>query len=109
MGETLALADRPAEAVQFYEAALKAESQPDNQAWLLYQLANCRRTTDPEGALSLYKRLLAEHPKSDWTEPAQTQARVLEWMLTARPREALTTQATGRLPSTSSAPAGGAP
>jgi hypothetical protein len=68
------------------EAALAAS----DQAWCLFQAAGCKRATDPGGALTLYERLLAQHPESQWTEAAKARQAVLQWWKKAQPQALLT-------------------
>ncbi len=79
LAEALFQAGRAKAAFDFYELALRSQTQPGDQAWLLYQMANCRRSWDASGARHIYKRLVAEHPDSPWAPLAEVQERLIEW------------------------------
>lgn len=85
LADSLYLGGRLTEAGTFYEKALADSSQPDAKAWALYQMANCRRSTDAAAAMVLYKRVTAEFPKSPWAGVAAAQQRLLEWYQTVNP------------------------
>lgn len=93
LSEPLAAADalyvngRLAQAADLYEAALTRDIDPDSRAWVLFQLANCRRADDPETARGLYRRVTAEHGASPWAPLAQVQERLIEWRQTHRPEQ----------------------
>jgi hypothetical protein len=69
---------RSAEAV--YEAAMNQPSDPETAAWILHQLATCRRQHDPDGALPLYDKVRQEPADCPWRDSAEAAYRVLEWM-----------------------------
>jgi tetratricopeptide (TPR) repeat protein len=75
------------EAFFFYEKALAVEKADAARAWALYQMACCRRQSDPEAASALYQRLAQEHPKSAWAPLAEFHQRLATWYETERPRE----------------------
>jgi len=85
LADALYLGGRLAEACPFYERAFAGSAVPDTKAWALYQMANCRRSSDPAAAVTLYKRVAAEFPKSQWAGVAAVQQRLLEWYQTVAP------------------------
>jgi len=89
LGDTLFQAGRPQEAAMFYDMTLDKPDRPDDHAWALFQAANCRRTSDPEAAIGLYRRLVAEHPDTPWAFTAQMQHRLLEWKRMNRPEQSV--------------------
>jgi len=86
LDEPLALADalflggHLPEASAVYERLL-AEGRLGglDQAWALFQAANCKRAADAAGALALYDRLLSEHPECPWTEVAKVRKTIVQW------------------------------
>ncbi len=56
-----------------------------DKAWVLFQAGNCKRGADAAGAMSLYDRLLAEHPECPWTEAAKVRKTIIQWRREARP------------------------
>ncbi|MFP4434356.1 MAG: tetratricopeptide repeat protein [Planctomycetota bacterium] len=64
----------------------KGHSAPD-QAWALYQLANCQRRFDPSQAKVTYKRLIEEHSTSPWAAASQVQQKLLTWKLSSKPEQ----------------------
>ncbi len=96
LGDPMALADslflggHLAEACTLYERLLEEASLSENdRAWCLFQAAGCKRPTDPSGALTLYERLLAQHPDSPWTDAAKARQAILRWQKQARPQALL--------------------
>ena len=85
LADALYLGGRLAEACPFYERAFAGSAVPDTKAWALYQMANCRRSSDTAAAVALYKRVAAEFPKSQWAGVAAVQQRLLEWYQTVAP------------------------
>jgi tetratricopeptide (TPR) repeat protein len=73
----------------FYAQALEAAEEPEEKAWLMYQMANCRRAKDPAGASGLYKQILADYPDSLWASLADVQDRLIEWHRKSKPRDTL--------------------
>ena len=62
-----------------YEHALKTSQDPNMQSWVLYQMANCRRASDPTAAESLYGRVVTEHGRSVWAPAAAVERKLLQW------------------------------
>ena len=62
----------------------------DDKAWILLQLAECHRD-DPKTAIGVLDTLIAEHPKSIWTQAAVTKRDILQWYLKDNPRQLLET------------------
>jgi tetratricopeptide (TPR) repeat protein len=86
LADTLFRSGHPEEASLFYEKALVKDTPAETKAWLLFQMANCKRAKEPEAARVLYKRLLDEHPKSPWCPAAAVQDRLIQWTQTANPK-----------------------
>jgi tetratricopeptide (TPR) repeat protein len=73
-------AGRRTEAAILYEQALQDSKAPDKD-WALLQLGACKEQTDPQAALALYGRLLAECPNSSWRRLATSRQGVLQWLI----------------------------
>jgi len=96
LADALFLAGKPEQAFRFYEAAFEeTHRRPEGRAWLLYQMANCRRAYDPPGSRQIYKRLLAEYPESTWAPLAEVQHHLTEWYEVNKPRELVEATAGG--------------
>jgi len=69
-------------AKRFYDlaAAETASSQNSIRSWAMYQAANCTRKENPQQAVELYNRLIAEFPNSAWSSAALAQRKKLEWL-----------------------------
>jgi tetratricopeptide (TPR) repeat protein len=78
-------------AFALYERALKGASDEDTRGWSLYQMANCRRHTDPAAAEQLYQRVLGECPKTLWAQAAAIEQKLIQWNRVNRPMEMLKT------------------
>jgi len=89
LADALFLAGHLEEARTFYEHALAESQDPEQKAWLLYQIAACRQTADPAGASAQYQKLLAEYPESMWARLADVQVRLIEWNRINTPRAVL--------------------
>jgi tetratricopeptide (TPR) repeat protein len=74
----------------FYDKALGQQKDDPTRAWLLFQLGNCNRTSDPEAAQGYFTRVQKEHPKCPWSLAAEMQDRLIEWRKTNKPEEMLT-------------------
>jgi tetratricopeptide (TPR) repeat protein len=81
-------------AFAFYEMALKSSPGEDANAWILFQMGNCRRPSDPAGAREYYKRVLADAPDSAWSKAAAAQDKLVEWEQANSPRSLLETGTT---------------
>ena len=66
-------------ALPFYEKAIETSPDDEEKAWLLFQVANCRRKAAPPAADEAYGRLLSECPDSPWGPAAQFQRQFIEW------------------------------
>lgn len=89
LADALFLGEHYDPAYALYEMALKREPADNDHAWLLFQMANCKRVSDPDMALGLYRRLVAEHPNSLWIGLAQMQQDLIMWNQQARPRQVM--------------------
>jgi len=76
-------------AFALYERALKGASDEDTRGWSLYQMANCRRHTDPAAAEALYQRVLSECPKTLWAQTAAIEQKLIRWNRVNAPLEML--------------------
>jgi hypothetical protein len=79
LGDELYDAGHVALARRFYAAALDRNLGRLDQAWAVFQLANCTRHEDPATALGLYARLLSEHPDSAWCSAATARQELLKF------------------------------
>jgi tetratricopeptide (TPR) repeat protein len=82
LADALFQAGHPDLAAVFYDRAIKGQTTPKKDAWLLYQAANCRRKTDPQAALKTYDTLVAAHPDSLWGSIALVQKGLVKWQNT---------------------------
>lgn len=90
LGEVLFLSGHPQEAVIFYQEALRRTDAKDvslaqERAWILFQIGNCLRNNDMPAAGKIYEQLIAEYSNSPWTELAQAQAKLIEWLQKEKP------------------------
>ena len=69
-------------AVVFYEMALQNTTQTDEKAWLLFQIGNCRRDTDPAAASKAYGTLIEQHPEAVWSLVAKSTKQLIDWRTT---------------------------
>ena len=89
LADALCLAGRLEAAATFYEKAMDTKVDSATRAWLLFQLGNCHKGSDPQAARGYYKRLLSEHPDSIWKAAAVVADRLIEWKLTNEPEKLL--------------------
>ena len=73
-------AGRQVEAAILYEQALQDTKVPDKD-WALLQLGACKEQGDPQAALAMYARLLAECPNSTWRRLATARQGALQWLI----------------------------
>ncbi|MBN2511352.1 MAG: tetratricopeptide repeat protein [Sedimentisphaerales bacterium] len=71
-----------ARAKRFYDIAAADTPGPANsiRSWAMYQSANCTRKQDPQQAVDLYNKLIAEFPNSTWSSAALVQRKKIEWL-----------------------------
>lgn len=79
LADALFLSEHFDTASVFYNLALQRQHTPEYKARLLFQLANCRRRSDPAAARKMYGQLFNEYPNSVWGRLAQTQGDLLKW------------------------------
>ena len=81
----LAVENQVAEA--FYQRALGTADEAAERAWLMFQLANCKKQTDPDLAKQLYGQLAEEYTDSSWRPVALMGIRLIEWEQINQPKE----------------------
>jgi tetratricopeptide (TPR) repeat protein len=82
-------------AALFYAEALNRTSSDNSiaaqrKAWILFQMANCLRKTEPNRAKQMYTQLINEFPESSWTEPAKGQVQLIDFYQTEEPEKFIT-------------------
>ena len=82
LADVLFLSGRLETAARFYDAVAASDVSAEQQAWALFQAANCRREADPDAAAKAFGRLETEHPDSLWSSVARTQKQLIEWRKT---------------------------
>jgi len=92
LAELLYLTGRVSEAAVLYQKALDSTSgnEPasrEDRAWILLQLGNCLRETDPARARDMYTKLVAEHADSPWVELAKAHSQLISWYEQVQPRQ----------------------
>jgi hypothetical protein len=90
LADALFRSGHPDHAYTLYERLLadKTTAEPV-KAWLLFQMANCKRPSDAVAAATLYGRILNEHAGSAWVGPSKAYKRLLEWRQTVNPEAIL--------------------
>lgn len=79
-----------------YKQTLKTglfENQPETKSWVLFQLGNCFKESQPDEAIKIYARLLTEHPDSTWAKAAKHYNELLNLQLQEKPYEMIKEQA----------------
>lgn len=77
------------EAYDIYKSQLERVQDESGKSWLLYQMANCHIQKNPLEARQLLRQLVSEYGNSQWATPAETQLRVLEWIVQDKPGDFL--------------------
>jgi tetratricopeptide (TPR) repeat protein len=77
------------QAYALYARELETAEDPSDQAWLVYQMGNCKVESDHAAAAALYRRVMAEFPQTPWGGLAQANLELLKWMDENKPREFL--------------------
>lgn len=57
----------------------------EDEAWILFQLGNCLKETDPQAALENYQMVVAEFPYSSWAQLAKEKGDYVSWYLKDNP------------------------
>jgi hypothetical protein len=90
MAELLYIKGYLGEAAVFYKETLNRQKfTPGQKPWVLYQVGNCLRQTDPVSAMTAYRQLITDFPDSPWAAPAKAQEKALDWLQKEKPRELL--------------------
>ena len=77
-------------AAKFYEVAVERESSQgrklsiDDKAWMLLQIAQCRKD-EPAEAVKALDKLLELYPNSTWSRAAYVKKEMLQWLATEKP------------------------
>lgn len=92
LGEVLFLSGYLKEAAVFYQEALsRIDANNINlaqeRAWILFQIGNCLRSIDMPVASKMYGQLISEYPNSPWTELANVQVGLIEWLRRDEPQK----------------------
>lgn len=90
LADILFLSGHLKQAAAFYQQALDrmapdSAASADNRAWILFQLGNCLRGSDPSAAIKTYRQLIAEYPNSLWTDLARAREQLIDWYRNDRP------------------------
>jgi len=88
LADALHKAGYEAQAFGFYEQAMKA-SKGAQQAYLLLQMAHCKRTSDPVAAQTLYRRVAVEFKDTPWATLAATYDKSIDFDLIHKPAETI--------------------
>jgi len=80
LAKALHLSGRLPEAAKFYQMAMENESDGEEKAWLMFQPANCLRSSDPKAFGELLDKLIAEHSDSLWSDVARSQKELVTWL-----------------------------
>jgi tetratricopeptide (TPR) repeat protein len=92
LAELLYLTGRLSEAAILYQKALdsitgKEPASREDQAWILLQLGNCLRESNPARARGMYTRVVAEHADCPWVELAKAHSQLISWYEQVQPRQ----------------------
>jgi tetratricopeptide (TPR) repeat protein len=84
LGEILFISGNFKDAAIFYREALNRRSPDDagsarDRAWILFQIGNCLRKSDPPAAAKMYGQLTTEYPNCAWAALAQAQRKLMDW------------------------------
>jgi tetratricopeptide (TPR) repeat protein len=94
LAQTLFAGGYVEEAAAFYQKAYDAMDPNDpvsapERAWILFQIGNCLRQTQPEQALQAYHQLTARYPDSVWVTMAKPWQELAQWYAAEQPRHLL--------------------
>jgi tetratricopeptide (TPR) repeat protein len=92
LAELLYLTGKLPEAAVLYQKALDLTSDKEpaaraDRAWMLLQLGNCLRDTDPAKAKDAYAKVIAEHADCPWVELAKAHSQFITWYEQVQPRQ----------------------
>ena len=78
------------EAAKCYQQALDSitvgqTGRFTDKEWILFQIGNCLRNTDPPAAMQMYRRLITEYPDSPWVNLAKAKSKLIDWYLKDKP------------------------
>ena len=80
------------EAAAVYQQALSRMDPEDSKtakkrAWILSQIGNCLRQTNPQDAMQRYKQLINDYPDSIWIEFAAGMNEIVGWLDQEKPHD----------------------
>ena len=92
LGEILFLSGKLEDAAIFYREALRRRTPDDprsarDRAWILFQIGNCLRSSDPPAAAKMYAQLTTEYPNCPWAGLAEAQRKLADWYQKEQPRK----------------------
>ena len=92
LGEILFASGNFRDAAIFYREALSRRSPDDagsarDRAWILFQVGNCLRNSDPAAAAKMYGQLTTEYPNCPWAPLAEAQRKLMDWYQKDQPRK----------------------
>ena len=78
------------EAAKYYQQALDHITANEtgrftDKEWILFQIGNCLRNTDPPAAMQAYRQLIVEYPDSQWADLAKAKSKLIDWYLKDKP------------------------
>jgi tetratricopeptide (TPR) repeat protein len=91
LGQILFQGQAFSEAALCYEEALKrlnieTLAGSEDKEWLLFQIGNCYKQSDPQKAMRIYKQLILEYPHSLWSELVRVKGQWITWELRDKPK-----------------------
>lgn len=86
LADALQVTGHAEEAFEFYRACLASAEEDHRKSWLLYQMAQCRMSKDPAESITYLRRVIGEHPDSQWAMLAKVQLELLKWTRDDQPR-----------------------
>jgi len=85
-------------AAGLYQHALKQNENigtlcSEDEAWIIFQIANCLRNENPELADKMYKKLIQQYADSPWVDLAKARDKLLNWYGKEKPQNLVKNEA----------------
>ncbi|MBN1556136.1 MAG: hypothetical protein JXA11_15455 [Phycisphaerae bacterium] len=89
LGDALFRGGHRNQAMFVYQEAMKHADEPEDQAWLLYQMGCCLKDDNSAEARRYFQQVRSTLPDSPWSELASVQLQLVDWIDRNQPMQFL--------------------
>ncbi len=70
-----------------FEQLTDNSQQNNDKAWIMIQIGNCQKKTEPDKAVQTYNKIQVNYPLSLWAEYAKVQVELTKWYIKEKPNQ----------------------